>query len=635
MENITINAFNATLDALLNSNPHARSKGNDFKVWCVENFNSGARISHIREQRQTTNRVSEQFRYFDPIVVFVCDDEVKRDTLIQYVSERLYQQLETVAIVGVSESTNNNGMPIKSYTYEHLLVYKHTAFSKWASEFFVEVEDVMTKKLSSVQASMTSYFLQQIFFGAPGTGKSHEIKKTTDTMPIENVFRTTFHPDSDYSTFVGCYKPTQVKKAVRNVAGDIVKADGREVFENTIQYEFVPQAFLKAYKRAYETDEPVVLVIEEINRGNCAQIFGDLFQLLDRKDGVSEYPIDADEDLRKYLIDTLGVDSPAIANGKLCLPSNLYIWATMNTSDQSLFPIDSAFKRRWEWKYIPINTRKENWAIAVNGINYSWSSFLENINEQIGETTNSEDKKLGFYFCKATDGTISADRFVSKVLFYIYNDVFKDYGFDKAFFKDNTKVMTFQSYYNEDGSINEQQVALFLENLNVEKAEAAPEGIVDDEPELSGTELSKMQQARKNFWQEFLTYANANNAEYRECFGGRKTPSTDKWFNFYLGLRKSHLIVEQTRSRNELMIGLYGERSKDDFYALEPHKQEIENELNIKFDWREMPTKKSTYIVEVTPNIAFDDASKQQEYFDFIIDRLLRMRTAFLKYLTK
>lgn len=532
MENITINAFNATLDALLNSNPHARSKGNDFKVWCVENFNSGARISHIREQRQTTNRVSEQFRYFDPIVVFVCDDEVKRDALIQYVSERLYQQLETVAIVGVSESTNNNGMPIKSYTYEHLLVYKHTAFSKWASEFFVEVEDVMTKKLSSVHASMTSYSLQQIYFGAPGTGKSHSINEITKQMPKENVYRTTFHPDSDYSTFVGCYKPTKEKNApIRLSYEELVEKlkeykstmdqsractmlgfqypdSVREIDEQgkiwdllhavgittgnydtsircgwecynvskdkatSISYEFVPQTFLKAYMRAYQTTEPVVLVIEEINRGNCAQIFGDLFQLLDRKNGISEYPIKADEDLRKYLIKELGEDSPAIANGELCLPSNLYIWATMNTSDQSLFPIDAAFKRRWDWKYMKIANMEKGYKIEVEGKHYDWWQFIDKMNGIIGSATSSEDKKIGYFFCKVEEGEtiITAYQFVSKVLFYVYGDALKDYDIkDEAFVKEEKdgkkNYFTFSDFYDVKGDVDKVVVAQLLDKF--------------------------------------------------------------------------------------------------------------------------------------------------------------------------
>ena len=307
--------------------------------------------------------------------------------------------------------------------------------------------------------------LQQIFYGAPGTGKSHKVKETTEQQPKENVFRTTFHPDSDYSTFVGCYKPTMKPTGVI-----LASKENEEV----ITYKFVAQAFTKAYVRAWQTIEPVFLVIEEINRGNCAQIFGDLFQLLDRKDGVSEYPVDADTDLANFirteLDDSSRTDIPAeVKDGqKLLLPANLFVWATMNTSDQSLFPIDSAFKRRWEWKYIPIDTRKENWTIKVDGADYDWSDFLEKINKKIDNTTHSEDKMLGFYFCKAENNTINAERFVNKVAFYLWNDVFKDYGFDDAIFNDeNGEKLSFRKFYKNDGTVEEAKVKTFLDKLGV------------------------------------------------------------------------------------------------------------------------------------------------------------------------
>lgn len=224
----------------------------------------------------------------------------------------------------------------------------------------------------------------------------------------------------------------------------------------------------------------VALVIEEINRGNCAQIFGDIFQLLDRdKSGYSEYPILADKDLAEYLMyakDENGEDilknKKGIEGGKLCLPPNLSILATMNTSDQSLFPIDSAFKRRWDWTYMPIDTKKESWKINI-GKGYSWSSFLEKVNFEVEETTSSEDKMLGFYFCKADGGVVSKETFVGKVLFYIYNDVFKDYDHNRDFFidKDTSKKIRFKDFYKMDGSINEPVVEKLLKNLKVESFE--------------------------------------------------------------------------------------------------------------------------------------------------------------------
>ncbi len=326
------------------------------------------------------------------------------------------------------------------------------------------------------QVSHHSFPLQQIYYGAPGTGKSHEIKEqTAEAEEQGRVFRTTFHPDSDYSTFVGCYKPNISQKAVRNVAGDVVKKDGKEVFEDYISYQFVPQAFTNAYVKAWQTNGPVFLIIEEINRGNCAQIFGDLFQLLDRgDDGVSDYPIKADSDLCKYLEKELGEGHDGIKDGKIRLPRNLHIWATMNTSDQSLFPIDSAFKRRWDWHYTPICNAKKGWKVEANGNQYDWWDFLQKINERIERATSSEDKQLGYFFCKPDgNGVISAEKFVSKVIFYLWNDVFKDFAdsSDDPFKVADGNRMTFRTFYTADDNgktiVNEDNVEALLGSLGV------------------------------------------------------------------------------------------------------------------------------------------------------------------------
>ena len=323
--------------------------------------------------------------------------------------------------------------------------------------------------------------LQQIFYGAPGTGKSHRIKEDVNVREANEknlVFRTTFHPDSDYSTFVGAYKPTIDKRAVRNVAGDIVKDTNQEkVYEDSITYSFVPQTFLQAYVAAWNNpEENVYLVIEEINRGNCAQIFGDLFQLLDRDcEGFSEYPIMADNDLKKYLSgkDEEGKDvltnKDGIKDGKIKLPKNLYIWATMNTSDQSLFPIDSAFKRRWDWVYVPIDTKKDNWFIKVGDNRYSWTDFLEKINNEILTDETAEDKHLGFYFCKAENKEITQETFVGKVLFYLWNDVFKVYGIPSII--GSSKDWSYRKFYQTDGKVDEQKVIELMKKLDI-----APEG---------------------------------------------------------------------------------------------------------------------------------------------------------------
>ncbi|BCS84169.1 hypothetical protein prwr041_00620 [Prevotella herbatica] len=358
--------------------------------------------------------------------------------------------------------------------------------------------------------------LQQIYYGAPGTGKSFGIK--TKIVNSKNI-RTIFHPDSDYSTFVGAYKPIieprpryglNQKETVR-----LKDESGKPLTEEVITYKFVPQAFIKAYLKAWklmaeakesgESPKPFYLVIEEINRGNCAQIFGDVFQLLDRnRNGFSSYEIVPDSDIQKFLKEDneLGfgkglqvsdvvndhgeiiATSDEIRNGeKLVLPPNLHIWATMNTSDQSLFPIDSAFKRRWAWKYVKIKDAKKNWTIEADDKSYDWYEFIQSINEVINNMTSSADKQLGYFFCKAskkaseTDAEptiITAETFVGKVLFYLWNDVFKEYGFDNSELFKFTKTdegksvqadLTFPDFYNDDNEVNVGIMSQFIDNV--------------------------------------------------------------------------------------------------------------------------------------------------------------------------
>ncbi len=289
--------------------------------------------------------------------------------------------------------------------------------------------------------------IQKILYGCPGTGKSFKVKKRTEGLDGEkavyfdkdgkrierpedeteriktpsNIFRTTFHPDYDYATFVGTYKP--LMKRPKGSEDD-------ETVKEELSYDFVPQVFTKAYVRAWKSweddtledeNKKVFLIIEEINRGNCAQIFGDLFQLLDRKDGFSEFPIIPDAELGKYLKDE------KVPYDSLRLPPNLHIYATMNTSDQSLFPMDSAFKRRWSMEYVPIKYEKtaaETYNLKLYGTDYKWTEFLRLVNAKILEATNSEDKQMGEFFIKKPQ--ITENEFINKVMFYLWNDVCKD-----------------------------------------------------------------------------------------------------------------------------------------------------------------------------------------------------------------
>ena len=391
-------------------------------------------------------------------------------------------------------------------------------------------EELYSSQQNNPATSPPHTHLQTIYFGAPGCGKSHKVAEAIAGGNKENIFRTTFHPDYDYASFVGCYKPemrseptweesytldellaiipnevrvgenypvekfclrhyrsieklnisssqknelrVKILQAAKNsdeqqAEGKTIQtatvlagaALGRYLEDNgilsasgnntTIAYAFTPQVFTNAYVRAWEhPNEKVYLVIEEINRGNCAQIFGDLFQLLDRKDdGTSCYSIRADKDLADYLQHALSGDAKrGIEEGNLCLPSNLHIIATMNTSDQSLFPMDSAFKRRWDWEYIPINYGNEvksgEFEIAIgekeNQKRYRWIDFLKAINKRILKVTGSEDKQMGNFFIKSS---IKEKEFKSKVMAYLWHEVCKDeYGTQGNFFRSGERA---------------------------------------------------------------------------------------------------------------------------------------------------------------------------------------------------
>ena len=328
-----------------------------------------------------------------------------------------------------------------------------------------EINTLMKDVVSGTQAALNALAggtsspvnkdeYQVIYFGAPGTGKSHTLNDDIKGHPYTRVV---FHPDTDYASFVGCYKP--------------------HMNGTNIEYSFKAQAFIEAYVKAWSDPQkkPYYLVIEEINRGDCAQIFGDMFQLLDRSSGLSDYAVTPDEDLKKHLATAFAntaIADQKIKNGEeMRLPENLYIRATMNTSDQSLFPMDSAFKRRWNWRYFSIKDEGKNYKIVVddNGVKteYDWWTFISAINEKIYSCTAAEDKQLGYYFAKLPLGTveISASQFVSKIIFYLWNDVFKDYS------KDATNAfgssLTYSSFFDAKGNVINGVINTFMALNNV------------------------------------------------------------------------------------------------------------------------------------------------------------------------
>ena len=246
-----------------------------------------------------------------------------------------------------------------------------------------------------------------IYFGAPGTGKSYNLNKDMETLTTDYE-RVTFHPDYSYANFVGTYKP-------------VPKGE-------SISYEYVPGPFMRSLVKALKNPEnPFLLIIEEINRANVAAVFGDVFQLLDRDaNNESRYAIETSEDMRNYLKRELNEDFD-----KIKIPSNMFIWATMNSADQGVFPMDTAFKRRWDFKYFGINHNEElvsNIKVELNGQFISWNDLRKAINEELLTYKINEDKLLGpfFAFNEYLDSEIPLDEFKetfkNKIVMYLFED---------------------------------------------------------------------------------------------------------------------------------------------------------------------------------------------------------------------
>ncbi len=296
------------------------------------------------------------------------------------------------------------------------------------------------KEFDSISDDEINLPHNRIVFGAPGTGKSFELNRDKEKFK-GRYERVTFHPNYSYSQFVGTYKPVPVKDE-----------DGNKT--NEITYEYVPGPFMRTYVKSMLSEAPHLLLIEEINRANVTSVFGDVFQLLDRENGVSEYPIETSKDMRDYLeVEFKGKD---IDITRMVIPKNMYIWASMNSADQGVFPMDTAFKRRWEFEYIGIDDNIDEIKNITVGVGkdkhvIKWNDLRTAINNKLSDDYKiNEDKLLGPYFLSKdildTDETDielrewkseppnikDNDKFLkafkSKVLMYLFEDVAKPYG---------------------------------------------------------------------------------------------------------------------------------------------------------------------------------------------------------------
>ena len=279
----------------------------------------------------------------------------------------------------------------------------------------------------------------RVVFGAPGTGKSYLLEKERqEYFTDEQMERATFHSNYTYANFVGTYKPTK---------------EG-----NNITYKYVPGPFIRVLVKALKNpNENYLLLIEEINRANPAATFGDIFQLLDRENGVSKYSIEASEDLKQYL------ESEGISESKLKLPENMYIWSTMNSVDQGVFPMDTAFKRRWSFEYLGVNENEEiiaDYKFTIKTVEVSWNKLRKAINNKLlQECQVYEDKLLGPFFLSIEDlGTDLYKAFLDKVLMYLYEDAAK-HARKKLFSNDGRENI--YTYSNLCKEFKDQGVAIF------------------------------------------------------------------------------------------------------------------------------------------------------------------------------
>ena len=335
---------------------------------------------------------------------------------------------------------------------------------KLADEDEVKIEDNNDSNTDEINNSIIENIKEynvsnKIFFGPPGTGKSFKMKNEAKSIGIDNeeqIIRITFHPEYSYYDFIGQYKPVVGYELVSN---KIINFSGQELNENLLfkkpitYYDFIPGPFTKSIVKALnllDKRKNVLLIIEEINRGNCAAIFGDIFQLLDRFSnikkenyGYSEYSIDITDEMKNYIrnnVDNKEIFESFFKNG-FRLPKNLFIYSTMNTSDQSLFPMDSAFKRRWSMQYIGIDYDVENLknvCLPKPYQNINWLDFIKICNREIVLFTESDDKQIGQWFLEAEEDEISESEFVGKVLSYLWFDVFRHEP--SRFFKDEIKT---------------------------------------------------------------------------------------------------------------------------------------------------------------------------------------------------
>ena len=364
------------------------------------------------------------------------DSEAKGS--LRILKSALSENLFTNLYIKNNLVATNNSEALRLYservnTYHHLNPKVYT-YQNTPTELVetVDNEKLFEETQVTFNTGIASCFPRnRILFGAPGTGKSFTLNKEKNVLLADGgeYERVTFHPDYSYANFVGTYKPVPCKDS-----------DGKDA----ITYSYVPGPFMRTYVKALknsrtDSPKPFLLVIEEVNRANVSAVFGDVFQLLDRgEDEVSEYPIQASEDIKKYLVDELGGNPDDYS--EIRIPDNMFIWATMNSADQGVFPMDTAFKRRWDFTYLGINDSEAKIVgkkVILGQGEYKrtveWNKLRKAINSELLTYRVNEDKLMGPYFISkknlpegdTIDPEVFTRIFKNKVLMYLFDDAAK------------------------------------------------------------------------------------------------------------------------------------------------------------------------------------------------------------------
>lgn len=291
-----------------------------------------------------------------------------------------------------------------------------------------DIKIIFINSKEDTQNEVKKIELQKIVYGAPGTGKSYSLNQEVESIFGVNKERVTFYDGYTYGQFIGMYKPTMAK-------------------EEDISYKYVPGPFMKQLVKAYkDSSNKFCLIIEEINRAKADKVFGNIFQLLDRDDkGNSRYPISTSEEQLQYLREELKNKKEVlerIETKGLYLPDNLYIWATMNSADDGVQPLDTAFKRRWKFNYISLNANekafgneKEFIIGRYKGEFVFWNKFRKALNTKLKDRI-TEDRLIAPFFISPNDfdenselgkKVLNQDIFIEKVLMYIFDDLLRHY----------------------------------------------------------------------------------------------------------------------------------------------------------------------------------------------------------------